>query len=143
LNTSSVTGKKLFITRYDMVRLRALLRAIWPYHGKRTMPVLSLVKELDQAIVVPPADIPADVITINSQFLLRDLSSDEGFVYTLVFPKRANIEQGMISVLSPIGAAAIGHSVGDIFEFKTPIGIARMKVKRVFYQPESSGDYYL
>ena len=126
-----------------MERLRSLVRAIWPNHNKRTRPVLSLAEELDRAIVVSPASIQSDVVTMNSQFLIRDLSSNKEFDYTLVFPKRANIEQGLISILSPIGASVLGRSIGDIFEFTTPIGIARMKMEKIFYQPESSGDYNL
>jgi len=140
LSTSSATEKQLFITKSDLDQLRTIVRAIWPNYNRRTKSIVDLAEKLDRASVVSPADIPPEIATMNSRFLICDLSSNKEFVYTLVFPNEANIEQGMISILSPIGAAVIGRSAGDIFECTTPLGIARMKLIAIFYQPESSGD---
>jgi regulator of nucleoside diphosphate kinase len=64
-------------------------------------------------------------------------------VYTLVFPEDADHTHNKISILAPIGTAMLGYRVGDIFEWKVPDGVSKMKIKEILYQPESSGDYHL
>ena len=48
--------------------------------------------------MVDPAGIPPDIITMNSRVCLQDMDTGEDLVYTLVFPKDANLESGRISV---------------------------------------------
>ncbi|HBR45490.1 MAG TPA: nucleoside diphosphate kinase regulator, partial [Afipia sp.] len=40
----------------------------------------------------------------------------------LVYPEAADVDAGRISILTPIGAALIGLSVGQTIEFQTPGG---------------------
>lgn len=102
-----------------------------------------LQSELLQARVVAPKDVPPDVVTMNSKARLRDLEDGEEVTYTLVFPDQANIEQGRISVVAPVGTAMLGHRVGDEFEWEVPAGSVRLRVEEVLYQPEASGHYHL
>jgi regulator of nucleoside diphosphate kinase len=50
----------------------------------------------------------------------RDERTDEVRDIVLVYPHEADIELKRISVLSPVGAALIGLSVGQGIEFQTP-----------------------
>ena len=102
-----------------------------------------LQSELLQARVVAPKDVPPDVVTMNSKARLRDLEDGEEVTYTLVFPDQANIEQGRISVVAPVGTAMLGHRVGDEFEWEVPAGSVRLRVEEVLYQPEAAGHYHL
>lgn len=105
--------------------------------------IKALRAELDQARVVAPAEIPPDVITMNSKAQLRDVSDDELMTYTLVFPGKANADDGLISVLAPIGTAMLGHRVGDEFEWQVPAGPICLRVESVLYQPEANGHFHL
>ena len=102
-----------------------------------------LETELEQARVVAPADIPPDVITMNSKAQLRDLETGEKMIYTLVFPDAANIEEDKISVVAPIGTAMLGQRVGDEVQWDVPAGTVRLRVERVLYQPEAAGHFHL
>ena len=82
---------------------------------------------------------PADVITLNSTARLVDQETNEEMVYTLVFPEAADIAQGKISVLAPIGTAMLGYKTGDTFEWDTPGGKRTLRVQEILYQPEASG----
>ena len=64
-------------------------------------------------------------------------------VYSLVFPNEADLSQGKISVLAPIGTAMLGYQAGEIIEWDVPAGLKRFKVEEVLYQPEGAGDYHL
>lgn len=133
----------IYITEYDLVRLQELIENA-KRADRRGNPYLnSLEAELSKGKVVAPAEVPPDVITMNSTAHLLDLDSDEEMIYTLVFPADADIAQSKISVLAPIGTAILGYRVGDVFDWPVPDGVRRLQVKQVLYQPEASGDYHL
>ncbi|CAD5249980.1 Regulator of nucleoside diphosphate kinase [Bosea sp. 62] len=71
-----------------------------------------LLAEMDRAKVVPPAKLPADVVRMGS-FVTFDSDSAQHRRVQLVYPGEADIEQGRISVLTPIGAALIGLAAGQ------------------------------
>jgi regulator of nucleoside diphosphate kinase len=93
--------------------------------------------------VISPKDIPVEVITTNSTASLVNLETGEEEVYSLVFPEDADLGQRKISVLAPIGTAMLGYEVGDVFEWDVPAGKRNLRVERIIYQPEASGDYHL
>ncbi len=132
-------NRTIYITGPDMNRLRSLNDSM--KSSREDLKTLSA--ELEQAKVVSPAEIPADVITMNSKAQLRDLEDNELMTYTLVFPGKANVDEGMISVLAPIGTAMLGHRVGDEFEWHVPAGAIRLRVEKVLYQPEAAGHFNL
>src|SRR5690606_11479742 len=102
-----------------------------------------LQAELDRAVVVASEDVADDVITMNSTVVLVDLDTQEEETYTLVFPEDADISQGKISILAPIGTALLGYEVGDVIEWDVPAGKRRLRVAEITYQPEAAGDYHL
>lgn len=129
----------IYITEADMQRLRPLIEGM-----KNSRDDLrGLDSELKQARVVAPAEVPADVITMNSKARLRDLDTGEEMVFTVVFPGNASIEHDRISVVAPIGTAMLGHRVGDEFAWEVPAGLVRLRVEEVLYQPEAAGHYHL
>ena len=135
--------REIYITEYDMKRLRELLEIVKESGDRGRDDLKKLEAELNRGKLVPPRDVPADVITMNSKVCLIDLDTGEEMTCTLVFPDDADIDQNKISVLAPIGTAMLGYSVGDTFEWQVPAGLTSLKVKEILYQPEASGDYHL
>ena len=134
---------KIYITEFDMKRLKGLIKFAKERWDKKVSQYLrELDEELDRAEIVKPEEIPTDVVTMNSTFRLHDLDSGEEFVYTLVFPARADSASGEISVLAPLGTAVLGYRVGDTINWETPAGLKRLKVKKIIYQPEARGNYH-
>ena len=74
---------------------------------------------------------------MNTRAELLDLESGEHMEFTLVLPRDENIEDGKISVLAPLGTAMLGYRVGDEFQWHVPYGIRKLKVIRVYFQPEA------
>jgi regulator of nucleoside diphosphate kinase len=139
----NMSNRTIVLTEFDVKRLRELL-AEARYSDYRGSEYLEdLAKEINRGKVLPPDEIPADVITMNSKVLLEDLESGEEMVYTVVFPADADHRLGKISVLAPIGTALLGYQVGDVIEWQVPEGVTRLKVKEILYQPESAGDFDL
>lgn len=133
--------RTIVLTESDRLRLTRLLDITEAQAGERSDYLTALRSELDRARVVPPEEVPEDVITMNSAVRLRDLSSGEAVQYTLVYPARADISEGRLSVLAPVGTAIIGHREGDTIEWSVPSGLRRLQVEQVVYQPERAGEY--
>jgi regulator of nucleoside diphosphate kinase len=134
-----VNERTIYVTAEDRKRLEALLGR--PTAAGDRQDVRELVYELQRATLVPAAEVPPDVITMNSTARLRDLDQGSIFEYTLVYPQDADYSKGKISVIAPIGAAMLGYRVGDEIEWSVPAGIRRLLVEAVVYQPEAAGDF--
>lgn len=133
------TNRQIVISEYDLTRLRQLVS-----RAKRdTRHLEELDAELSRALVVAPQEIPPNVITMNSTALLEDLDTGEEITLTLSFPDEANVQEGRISVLAPIGTAIIGFCKDDEIVWPVPAGERHLRVKDVVYQPESAGDFDL
>ncbi|ODT83361.1 MAG: hypothetical protein ABS76_03055 [Pelagibacterium sp. SCN 64-44] len=71
-----------------------------------------LLGELDRARVVEDGKVPEDVARMGSRITYRTNSDKEQSV-TLVYPAQANIDEGKVSVMTPIGTALIGLRKGQ------------------------------
>lgn len=138
-----VQQRQIVITEFDLERLQGLVEEMQDQPSRDNRYLDELSEELLRAEVVSPQDIPPQVITMNSRVRLQDLNTKADLEYTLVFPADANLEQGRISVLAPVGMAMIGYRLGDTITWKVPAGIKRLKVKKILYQPEAAGDFDL
>ncbi len=138
-----MTERKIHITRYDMDRLTELIDGLRlsPKANQANLDLLE--KELYRGVLVDPRQIPHDVITMNSKVIITDTESGEKTTYTLVFPSAANISENKLSIMAPLGMALLGYRTGDIIEWPVPSGVRKLKVDKIIYQPEASGDYHL
>ncbi len=98
----------------------------------------ALERELNRAEIVAPDAVPPDVITMNTRAELLDLDTGDRMDFTLVLPDEADVGEGRISVLAPVGTGMLGYRVGDTFQRRAPFGVPRLKVTNVSFQPEAS-----
>ena len=90
-----------------------------------------LLSEMERAEVVPAASVPPTTVRMDSTVVYRADDGRERRV-TLVFPGQADIAEGKISILTPIGTALIGLSEGQSISWMTRDGQRRsMTVIRV------------
>ena len=136
-------NKQIYITDFDMKRFKWLSSNSHKFDDMYKKHIYDLEKELKNAVIVEPKDIPSDIVTMNSKFRIKDLDTNEETVYTLVFPFDADLEQNKLSILAPIGVAVIGYKLGDIIEWDVPAGKKRIKIEEILYQPEREGNYYV
>lgn len=136
-------GRDIWVTDVDLKRLRQLLEGTRAWSTRDREHLERLHEELGRAHVVPASDIPPEVVTMHSRLRLRDLDSGRDMVFTLVFPSDADLDQGKISILAPLGTAVLGYRRGDTFEWHVPGRVRRLQVEDVLYQPEAAGDYHL
>jgi len=128
-------------TTQNMRRLRSLVEKIRRRRGDEARNT-----ELDDLIgngsVVAPTRIPCDIVTLNSKISVSESPSSDSVTITVVFPKQEDVHRGKVSVLSPLGRAALGRRVGDAIEYRTPSKKRRVvMIERMLYQPEAMGHY--
>jgi regulator of nucleoside diphosphate kinase len=130
--------REIHMTRLDYDRLwRVVDRA-----GEKAA-IDALEGELDRAVLVRSEEVPPDVVTMNSRVELEDVDTGERKRITLVFPERANVRLGRISVLAPMGMAILGCQERQILEWEMPGGLRRLRVRRILFQPEAAGRFDL
>lgn len=133
----------IYVTDNDARRLEELIGNPSALEDRSSDCLARLRDELARAEIVHQKDIPPDVVTMNSTVHLIDTKTGEKEAFTLVFPSDADIEQGRISVLAPVGTAILGYKAGDTFVWSVPGGERHLRIEAVTYQPEASGDYHL
>lgn len=127
------------ISSLDAARLEKMLDAL----GNKPIPNREdLQAELDRAHIVEPAQMPPDVVTMNSTVTFRMDSSGAEFALTLVYPDAMDDGAGKISVLAPVGSALLGLREGDEISWPRPGGgLLKVRILKVVYQPERAGDF--
>ena len=137
---SSTAELQRTITDLDHVRIHNLLRR-QAAAGAATDHAEELSEVIDLADQVRPQEIAAHIVTMYSKVRVADASGAERSL-TLCYPPDADAAQGMISVLSPIGTALLGLSVGDTARWLGADGKpGQLQVRAIEFQPEASGDY--
>jgi len=98
--------------------------------------------QLRYSRTVPTAEVPDDVITMNSRFALRDHDTGETISYTLVYPEEEAPHDGKLSVLSPMGMVLYGAKVGEEVCWMSAAGAHVATVTKLLYQPEAAGHHH-
>ena len=81
-----------------------------------------LEEELARAELRAPGDMPADVVTMHSVVSFVDEQSGATHDARLVYPRESGSRPGDVSILSPVGAALLGLSIGQTIEWPLPGG---------------------
>lgn len=131
---------QITISSLDLDRIEALL-AVLPasvFPGKA-----DLEAELDRADVVEPAQMPPNVVTMNSTVQFEILETRQDFRLTLVYPRDIDGSADRVSIFAPIGSALLGLAVGDELAWPGPGGkTMTVRVTGIVYQPESAGELH-
>jgi transcription elongation factor GreA len=93
--------------------------------------------KLSQCEIVEAAKDSAERVIFGSTVELEDLDTGEEMQYRLVGPYEADLAQGTISVISPIGKALIGKEAGDEVVVKTPGGLKKLEILGIHYAAKS------
>jgi regulator of nucleoside diphosphate kinase len=103
----------------------------------------ALQNALVEATIVGSDAVPPGVITMQSQAVVRDRSTGERRLVTLVYPAEANEAAGRVSVIAPLGTALLGASAGQTVECDSPDGTRLLSIENIVHQPERSLRTYL
>jgi regulator of nucleoside diphosphate kinase len=102
---------KIIVSNEDYDGIQAMLEKedFMPSHDL-------LIDELDRAKIVPNNKLPINVVRMNSTVTFTMQSTHKTFSLTLVYPRDVK-ESGTLSILTPVGSALIGLSIGQEIEW--------------------------
>ena len=99
-----------------------------------------LLEEIERAELHDPETLPDDAVRLGSSVDFVDERTCQLRKVQLVLPVHANIGEGRISILTPMGAALYGLRTGDSIDWPDLDGKERrIRIARVIQQPESDG----
>lgn len=125
LNDSLRARPALIIQEEDYERLRHVAM-----EAKTQKPGLAerLLEEIERADLRPSDEVPLDVVAIGTYVTFYVDDSEEAETVRLVLPWEADLEPGWISVLTPLGAALLGLSIGQSIHWEVDGQIKRLTV---------------
>ena len=95
--------------------------------AKMEAEISKLEAALRNAKILDEEELTTEQVHIGSKVKLLDMEYNEEVEYKIL--GKSDIENGIISDLSPVGSAVMGKKVGDIADVHTPSGaIIKMKV---------------
>lgn len=133
----------LEITKLDYTRLNGIISTIKQFNKKELKDIMYLENEIKRAQKKDPKKISPNFVTMNSIIEVTDLDIDRTMEIELVYPKDADFKSRKVSVLSPFGSALLGYKAGSTVTFQVPKGLKKIRIDRILYQPEASGEYFL
>ncbi|MFW5875363.1 MAG: transcription elongation factor GreA [Myxococcota bacterium] len=96
--------------------------------------IADIEDKLSRAEVIDPSQLSGDRVKFGARVLLEDVDSGTEVAYRIVGPEEADIDQGTISVTSPVAKALINREVGDEVKVKAPGGLRTYEIVDVRWQ---------
>ena len=93
------------------------------------------VNELEDLIaraeVIDVTKLSGDKVKFGAKVSLLNLDTNEECVYQIVGPEESDMDNGRISVSSPLARGLLGHQVGDAIEVNAPGGARGYEIVQV------------
>jgi len=128
--------RKVFLTEKDTPRLERNLRAAMVQNWMDALALKTLDLELQRVHILSADEVMPNVVTTQSCVKIRDLATRETVEVTLAWPEDADPDNGRVSVVSPVGAALLGHRAGDVVNLRTSTGLRRIRIEEVTWNAE-------
>ncbi|MDH4320112.1 MAG: transcription elongation factor GreA [Desulfobulbaceae bacterium] len=90
--------------------------------------IMELKDKLGRAEVIDCSQVSCERVVFGTVVSLMDLDTEEELRYQLLGPDEADVKEGSISVLSPLGRAMIGKVVGDEVRVQTPGRVRELEI---------------
>lgn len=87
-----------------------------------------LHERLSKIASIDPAQIPTDRVGLGSRVVVQDEKTKAKETYALVFGDGLELEDGHVTMASPIGRALLGKTLGEVAFLRLPAGMRQLKV---------------
>ena len=96
--------------------------------------IKDLEDKLSRAEIIDPTKLSGTKVSFGATVKLSNIETEEETVYRLVGADEANLDQGSISITSPLARALIGREVGDEVKVRMPAGERLYEILEVEYR---------
>ena len=95
------------------------------------------VNELEDLIaraeVIDVTKLSGDKVKFGAKVSLLNLDTNEECVYQIVGPEESDMDNGRISVSSPLARGLLGHQVGDEVKIRLPAGSRSYEIQDISF----------
>ncbi len=88
--------------------------------------------QLSKAEVIDCSSQICERVVFGVKVRLENLDTGDEVIYQIVGPDESDINEGKISVTSPLGRALIGKEEGDEVDVNTPSGVKHYEIVEIF-----------
>ncbi len=106
---------------------RAAKREQWRLLGR----IRFKQKVLEHARVIDKSRLQSDRVGLLSKVRITNLANSQSMTYIIVSPHEVNINEGKISIKSPIAQALLGKRQGDEVSVSVPAGVINLRLESV------------
>ncbi len=93
--------------------------------------IAELEYKLSRVRTIDTDQIPNDKVYLFAKVLVKDQRTGEEILYTIAPSDETDVDNDVISVKSPIGAALLGKAVGDVVEITVPAGVVKYQILNI------------
>ena len=90
--------------------------------------IRELEDKISRAEVIDPSTLSGDRVKFGARVKIEDIDNGKIVEYRIVGPDEADIDQGEISVTSPVARALVTREIGDAVKVKAPGGIRTYEI---------------
>lgn len=121
----------LIVEKRELSMLRRLLmQAEHKADSIYSASVTKLSAELRSANTVDEAEMPAEVVRLNS-IVTINTPHNKDKTFQVVLPEYSNIAENKLSILAPMGLALFGYAQDDRISWEFPSGVNKIKILKV------------
>ena len=102
--------------------------------GLLELKIAKLKEVLATSRVLDTKNLDISKVNILSTVKLKNLKFNKEVSYTIVTENEADLKQGKISSLSPIGKAVLGRKIGEVVDVQVPAGLIQFEVLDITVQ---------
>ncbi len=99
--------------------------------GLHELKISKLEESISNARVIDESEINTDKVSILSKVKVLNLSFNKEFEYTIVSEEESDLQQGKISVQSPIGKGLLGKKKDEEVSIDVPSGEIKFKILNI------------
>ena len=86
---------------------------------------------LENARVIDTARLKSDAVGLLCRVGITNMATNRSMTYTITNPHEANLQDGKISIKSPIAQALLNKKAGDIVEVNVPAGRVKLRIDSI------------
>jgi len=96
--------------------------------------ILELKTKLANAEVIHTDNLSTEKVVFGTTVYLLNILTEEERKYMIVGQDEADLKEGKISVLSPVGRALIGHRVNDTVKIDAPAKTVEYEILKISFE---------
>ncbi len=96
--------------------------------------IIELEDKIARSEVIDISKLSGDVVKFGATVKLVDCDSEKESLYQIVGEYEADLDQGLLSISSPLSRALIGKKTDDAIEVVTPSGVREYQILEVTFK---------